>query len=245
MATDNNSSQKKASMFEKISAGFASKSLLIIILFGILVVVALGSAVYFYLQYQKTQDLLKNPSSNAQQEVNSLVSEVGSLIELPQGEQPQVATVSDINKLKEQQFFSRAKNGDKVLIYTKAQKAILYDPIAKKVVEVGPINLTSASPTVAPTPANLKIALYNGTTTVGLTTKIEQKLATSMPTVTVVVKENASKSTYDKTIVVDVTGKQSAAAHQIASLLGGEVGPLPTGEEKPASGEIIVILGKQ
>lgn len=205
---------------------------------------ALGSAIYFYVQYQHTQDLLKNPSGNAQQEVNSLVSEVGSLMELPTNEQPQVATVSDVNKLKEQQFFSHAKNGDKVLIYTKAQKAILYDPEKKKIIEVGPINLSSASPTAAPTPANVKVALYNGTTTVGLTSKIETQLKKVLPTLTVVEKANASKSTYDKTIVYDATGKQAAAAQQIATELGGTVGALPTGEEKPNGADIIVILGK-
>ena len=38
-------------------------------------------------------------------------------------------------------FFSKAKVGDKVIIYTNARKAILYDPVAGKIVEVAPVNI--------------------------------------------------------------------------------------------------------
>ena len=43
-----------------------------------------------------------------------------------------------------------AKVGFKVLIYTQAKKAILYDPGANKIVEVAPVNIgDSANPQVA------------------------------------------------------------------------------------------------
>ena len=63
------------------------------------------------------------------------------MIVLPEDEIPTVATVSDPEKLKEQPFFSDAKKGDKVLIYANAKKAILYDPMANKIVTVAPINI--------------------------------------------------------------------------------------------------------
>ncbi len=224
--------------------GFVSKQILFFIVGGLVVIVAAGSAVYFYLQYQKSQDLLKNPAATTQQEVSTLVTEVGKLIVLPQGETPEVATVSDVEKLKGQQFFKQAKNGDKVLIYTKSQKAVLYDPTVKKIVEVGPINVTQATPTVSPTPGVLKVGLYNGTTTVGLTVKVEDMLKKTMPHVVVTEKSNAKKSTYTKTLVVDLSGKQPASAKKLAEQLQGEVGVLPDGEPKPADTDIIIILGK-
>ncbi len=230
---------------EEKPKGYVTRQLIILIVFGVLVVAALGSAVYFYLQYQKTQALLKNPTTAAQEESNTLITEVGKLIVLPKDEQPQIATVSDVNKLKQQSFFAQAKNGDKVLIYTKAQKAILYDPKEKKVVEVGPINLSETSPTANPTPASLQVALYNGSTTNGLTTTVEKTLKKELPNVTVVVKENAKQATYAKTIVVDLTGKQTASATQLAQMLKGSVGPLPTGETKPTNADILIILGKE
>ena len=98
-------------------------------------------SIYFYSQYQKTQQLLKNPSQQTKIETDALVVRVGFLIELPKDEQPTLATVSDKSKLKGQLFFALAKNGDKVLIYTKAKKAILYRPSINKIINVAPVNI--------------------------------------------------------------------------------------------------------
>jgi hypothetical protein len=100
-----------------------------------------GTAVSFYIKVKNLEsENRKTPVATAE-EVQNIVSEVGNLIVLPQGEVPTVATVSDVEKLRDQPFFANAINGDKVLIYTKAGKAILYDPFAKKIVEVAPLNV--------------------------------------------------------------------------------------------------------
>ena len=123
-------------------------------LFVILVVVLLGAASAAYYFYRQASDLKKNSSQaggDAAQQVKDVIAEVSRLMILPQDEQPTVATVSDPDKLKGQLFFANAKVGDKVLIYTKAQKAILYDPVADKIVEVAPINIgTNASSSSTP-----------------------------------------------------------------------------------------------
>ncbi len=67
-----------------------------------------------------------------------VVDQVGKLMLLPD-EKPTVAVVSDLNKLKGQQFFAHASQGDVVLMYAKAQKAILYSPAQNKIIEVAPI----------------------------------------------------------------------------------------------------------
>lgn len=108
----------------------------------LLFIIALGSAFYFYRQVSV---LKQNPQAAAEQEAEELVKVVGKLIILPKDEVPTIATVSDPSKLKDQPFFAKAKVGDKVLIYAKAKKAYLYDPIVNRILEVAPINVNSAA----------------------------------------------------------------------------------------------------
>ncbi|MEK9158196.1 MAG: hypothetical protein AAB638_03385 [Patescibacteria group bacterium] len=96
-----------------------------------------GSAYYFYDQYQT---LKRNPQALTEKENTTLVAKLGQLMMLPD-EQPTIATVADPSKLKDQPFFLKAKTGDRVFIYTNAKKAILYDEVANKIVEVAPINI--------------------------------------------------------------------------------------------------------
>lgn len=76
-----------------------------------------------------------------QETIDDVIAEVSRLIVLPEGEEPTIATVTDPEKLRDQVFFANAKEGHKVLIYTKAQKAYLYDPVAKRLVEVAPLTV--------------------------------------------------------------------------------------------------------
>lgn len=124
------------------------KSKVIPILFIVLVVL-IGAAAYLY---QQVATLQSDPEALARQEAEALVAEVSKVILLPQGEVPTVATVSDPTALADQAFFAKAKVGDKVLLYPQARKAYLYDPSAKKVLEVAPINLGDVG-NVSPQPA--------------------------------------------------------------------------------------------
>lgn len=213
----------------------------------LITIIAIVLGVYFFNQYQKAQKLIKNPSSANVLEVEELVKKVGSLIELP-NETPALATVSDVTKLKDQPFFVKSQNGDKVLIYTNSKKAIIYRPSTNKIIEVSSINLNNSdlsTPNTSPAPTKtnrVKIVLYNGTTIVGFTKKIEADLKAKFESVEVTGRENASKSDYVKTIVVDVN-KNPEIASALAKELSGEVGNLPSGEEQPKEAEILIILG--
>lgn len=110
----------------------------------LLIVVPAGASVYFYKQMM---ELKNNPQSAGQFETNELVKKVGALIDVPAGETPTIATVNDPEKLKTQQFFSKAKQGDKVLIYTNAKKAILYSVTENKILEVAPLNIGNTATT--------------------------------------------------------------------------------------------------
>ncbi len=126
---------------------------LVMLVLGVLVVGLAGTSLMFYKQ---AKSLKVNPQKVAQEENQKVIDAVGKLVLLPDGETPTVATVTDASKLKSQQaFFARAEEGDKVLIYTSALKAIMYRPSTNKIVEVAPLVIgnPNANPTPAPTPA--------------------------------------------------------------------------------------------
>lgn len=214
------------------------------ILIAILVIFLLGAGgatYYFYNEYQKVK---KNPDLISQEEVKSVTSVISKFMDLPTDEQPTVATVTDKEKLKDQDFFKKAENGDKILIYTNARKAILFRPSTGRVVEFAPLILGNDQSSVSPEAVTeVSVAIYNGTTTSGLTTDYEKKLSgnTSLKIST---KTNASKRDYSETLVIDLSGKNKTVADQVAQLVNGKVvDQIPEGETKPQS-DILIIAGK-
>lgn len=216
----------------------------IAILLLVVVVLALAGvpSYYFYDKYQKSQMLLKNPTEAARAEVKMLVERIGKLIELP-NEEPTIATVSDKDKLNDQAFFAKAQNGDKVLIYTRARKAILYRPATNKIIEVSTVNLEGVAESAPTQLSSAKVAIYNGTDTVGLTLTAEKQLKEEISNIEVVVKENAKKNNYETTIVVVLSKSKEQEAKAIAEALGVQVSSLPEDEIIPDTAEILVILG--
>lgn len=105
-----------------------------------LVVLGLAAAAgYFFWQYN---NLKNNPNLAAQETTQRLVSKVGQLYAVPGDEQPTVAQVQDKEKLKDQAFFSKAENGDYIIIYTNAKLALLYREKDNKLINVGPVTIS-------------------------------------------------------------------------------------------------------
>lgn len=71
--------------------------------------------------------------------ISALINKVKGLMELPEEEEPEIVTITDIEKFKDQPFFKKANNGDKLLIYKNSRKAILYDANGNRILDVGPI----------------------------------------------------------------------------------------------------------
>ncbi|HAU65695.1 TPA: hypothetical protein DCW32_04100 [Candidatus Woesebacteria bacterium] len=131
-----------------------------------IIILAIGIYGGTYLVRQKpTWFGLPQGTAQAQAEANALVAKVSKLMTLPTDETPTIATVTDVSIVADQPFFKNAQNGDKVLIYQKAGKAILYRESENKIIEVGAVNFNQAAaspevsaiatptakPTVAPT----------------------------------------------------------------------------------------------
>ncbi len=123
----------------------------VIISFLILALLAVGgggAGVYYFNKYQKEMKKVSNPEAD----VKVLLENVGKLIDLPTDEEPTVATVTNADQISAQPFFAKAKNGDRVIIYTNARLAILFDENVGKIMNVGTINMGTQS-AVQATPA--------------------------------------------------------------------------------------------
>jgi hypothetical protein len=117
-------------------------------IFIVIAVIALVGGGYFaYQQYnslKKENQRLSNPQEAAKLESERIQKAISALIEVPNDEEPTIATVTDPSKLGNQDFFKNAQKDDRVIIYAKAKKAILYRPSTGKIIEVAPLNIGDA-----------------------------------------------------------------------------------------------------
>jgi hypothetical protein len=143
---------------------------------AVLIVAVIGLGLWSWSLYSDRKDLQSqvtklniNPQSVVQKQTQQLITKVGSLMQLPSGETPTVAEVSDATQAKQQSsFFANAQNGDRVLMYVKAGEAILYRPSTNKIILVAPLVFTNNG---ASTSSTNKSATTTPTTTGTTSTK--------------------------------------------------------------------------
>jgi len=237
----------------------------IYVLAGIVILGLACSSFYFYRQYKKASE---TKPQNTRDELAVLTDEIKRVMDLPD-EVPTLATVTDIEQAKNQPFFAKAANGDKVLIYANAKKAILYRPSEKRIIEVANVSglsqdkeanqadISQPSSETGDTSGNIsnesqpssevqqrlaRVAIYNGANIKNLAANIAERLS-SVEGIEITEKTNA-KENYGKTIVIDLSGNNSEAVNKIVEAIGGEAGELPQGEIKPDA-DILVIGGKE
>ncbi len=245
---------------------FFTKKIVLVLAALVLVAAAVVPSIYYYGQYAAMRKEVA--AQTKPEDPKALIARVAKHILLPGGEVPTVMTVTDKEKLSGQAFFANAKNGDKVLIYEKAKKAFLYDPVADIIIEVGPIVLAattsgtlatggstpgpSATPgqtatqsaTLTPAPRLYTFAVLNATQTKGLAETYAANLISKVPGARVVSRGNA-KGNYTTSLLVDVAGTHKADASALAQILGLEVSPLPAGESTPSADFLIILAGDQ
>lgn len=100
---------------------------------------------------EKAAQIAQQVTENAE-----LMMKVGSLMIVP-NEEPIIATINESAKLiKEQAFYQGSQDGDKLIIFAKAQKAVIYSPARNIIVNSGPFTINDtpavkdATATVAP-----------------------------------------------------------------------------------------------
>lgn len=208
----------------------------------LLMVLASGGVAYAIKTNPEAIGLRKGPE-DIKREEEALIKEVRSKIDLPSEETPTLATVTDVEKVKDQPFFAKAKNGDRVLIYSNAKKVVLYRPSEARVIEIGTVNIGGTEGVTRDSETPLKFAIFNGTTSTGLTNIMESDLKKIITDADILAKGNALSTDYEKTILVNVVGDE-ILANDLASKLGIETGELPEGEKSPEGVDFIIIVGK-
>lgn len=207
---------------------------------------ALVASVYMYRQYKTAQAILTtHPNANAQ-EVQSTVAAISAFMELPRDEVPQLATVSDMSKLPPIPIFASAKNGDKILIYQKHAKAIVYRPSTKKIIDVAVFSpLQEQNVTQIPEDSRIKkltATIRNGTTIPHLSSAFEKELDVKHVLVSVIDTGAASRKNIEDTMIIPMTTRAKAQVAAIAKQLDIAVASLPTGEAT-TSADILIIVG--
>lgn len=125
----------------------ASKGSGILVFFlTLLLIISMAGFAWAFMSYKNSESKVAKLSSPegqqelAKKEIKDLVLKVSRHLVLPKDEEPTVANILDAAVLaKDQPFYKDAHNGDRVLIYVKAQKAIVYDEIRDILVNVGPV----------------------------------------------------------------------------------------------------------
>lgn len=105
-----------------------------------------------------------HPEFTAIEQGSAILAKVGALMQLPADETPTIATVKDAATAKQgQPFLASAENDDVIIVYQRAQMAILYRPSSNKIILVGPVN---TPPAIVPTPTPKTASSTHATTTI-------------------------------------------------------------------------------
>jgi len=261
-------SEKQMGLIKKIFAK-NKRAIIILTIFLVIMLISALPAWYFYDKYKGVLTVIQSQNSQKteeteQEKLKKIVGAVSEFMDLPENEEPALASITDIEKISNQPFFARAQNGDKILIYTSAKKAILYRPETNRVIEVSNISGTDEKTRNSfdnqeahqdkpdsQTEENLsrekqvrlpaKVSIYNGANIKDVAQKTEDELA-GIEGIEVIEKTN-SRARYNKTVVIDLSGRFPEMVAKIISVIKGEIGDLPDNEIKPEA-DILIIRGR-
>jgi hypothetical protein len=167
--------------------------------FGLLfVVIVVGGSFILWQNYQLKANASENVAEDmgeqgsdtlSEGDIVDLIAKVSKHIIVPSDEEPTIATIVDAEKLSQDQaFYSNVKDGDKVLIYMNAQKALIYRESEDLLVNVGPVYTNESEEEVLPEeeiieePAieqseePMTIEIRNGSKTAGVAGDLKDKL---------------------------------------------------------------------
>lgn len=239
-------------------------------LLAIVFLLMLCSTIFFYIKYQEAQDVLSATSGSNAQEVAEVVRKVSRHIVLPENEQPTLATVSEVDKLRVQNFFLKAENGDKVLIYPQARKAYLYRPRTDKLIEVSPIavgdesattpqnsqatQLPTTQPQVTPPPTSslsptpnqpqtIKIEIRNATINQGIANIARTNITSQISNIEVTRVGNANNQNLSRTTLVVMNTSKQSDLQRIAQQINAEFQSENIQGEEGSSADAIIYLG--
>lgn len=226
-----------------------TKGFVLFIIIALVLAGVAGASLYKYFEAKKEiakLSTLDGQQKLAQQEVDALLAKVSKHMLLPEKEKPSVATVTDVESLKKNQsFFVKAHDGDKVIVYVHARKAIIYRPEKDIIVNVGSVAVddTGTANNSKTTTKPVSVEIRNGTETSGLARTIGEPIA-SDKNYSVTEYTDAAKKNYTKTIVVDFGRAENApAVIALAKNLNAQLMKQNPAGEQSTSADVLVIIG--
>ena len=99
----------------------------VVLVASLVAIIGVGIAVY-----------VATAGRNKGDSLEAVMSNIGRHVVLPSDEMPALLTVTDPAKVNTQ-FLKQAQSGDKVLVYQKYKRAIIYRPSLDKIVDIGPV----------------------------------------------------------------------------------------------------------
>lgn len=213
----------------------------------VLALMAFGAWSFF--SYQKAQRevaKLSNPEASQQaiaKEREEILAKVGKLMVLPTDEEPTIASVTDAEVLSQYQpFFRNASNGDKVILYVKSGKSIIYSPDKNIIVNVGTISVRGNNAGALDPKNPLKVEIRKGGASQERVDVLAEQLK-QVVTITEVI--SAANQDYKGPVIVALTKDEARLqqAQVFAANLGVQLtSELPAGEA-PTDAEVVVIVG--
>jgi len=247
---------------EEVPKGRFGKSI-----FGLLfVIIVIGGSFLLWQNYQlkanASEDVVGNMDQTGDEilsdnDIAALVAKISKHIILPSDEEPTIATIVDADKLSQDQaFYSNVKDGDKVLIYMNAQKALIYRESEDVLINVGPVYTNDTveevpveefteEPVIEQSEEPITIEIRNGSKTAGVAGKLKEKLS-DIEAYNVIDIGDANNKDYEGYQIINLTtGNKEAQLSSLLSDLGvvEALTELPEGVDKTEA-EVLIIIGK-
>lgn len=127
-------------LYKKLRIRFNEKTIAVS---GVMILLLFFSvfSTYKYVQVEnRLNQLGANTIMSGKSSADKIINEAGAVAKLPDGETPTVALIKNVSQLKGQPFFVGAENGDYLMVYTHAKKALLYRPSINKIIEYSNTN---------------------------------------------------------------------------------------------------------
>lgn len=114
------------------------------IIVGLVLLAAIGAAIYYYMEYRDVRD---NPTQAVAQrnseETDRVLTKLKTVLRIDETDAPTVARVDDPGKLKatNEEFYKNVEKGDYLVLYPK--RAILFRESNSQIINIAPIINTS------------------------------------------------------------------------------------------------------
>ena len=251
--------------FQRILSTLDRLKYVLIILTGVGLIASFGFLIYRQYRFQKEFTETKSVASQASlgidtDEAARIIDKVRSLVVVPAGEEPTVARISDVTRLSGQQFFAQAMNGDHVLVFQQAHRAILFRESENRVVEFTTVtfagtptpspepevagveaNQPTATPLVTVMPVSYTVFLLNALGDNETLERFKEQFAQEAPELRVV-GEAVAKGTYSLSLIVDIAGDKEDVVRTYRDKLELGISVYPKGED-PYSADFLIVVG--